>query len=339
MSKETEQSEVQATAMSASIPMESSTDAAIESTSKSTPEVNNTSKSAVVESVPVLAGEKSKSFSDMLPEDLRNEANLKDFKDIGGLAKSYLSAQRMLGGAVKIPTPESAAEDKADFFNKIKDIDGVLVSPKTEEERQAFLTKLGRPEEASKYDFASLEREVNPATVPNVKEMLDEFKPAAFELGLTNDQATDLIKMKLKSEFAMQEQKAREAEATKEATISELKTLWGDNFKGKYQSAVSMANLMREQHPEAATALLTGPAGNNIALIQLLADMHKITQEKSHEGSQTSSVIPSAKKAIDIIEQLRGDSDFMKRLSDPRMPGHKEANERMASLYLAKQNG
>ena len=45
------------------------------------------------------------SFLDTLPEDLRGEPSLRNFTDVGALAKSYTHAQRMIGGD-KIGKPQ-----------------------------------------------------------------------------------------------------------------------------------------------------------------------------------------------------------------------------------------
>jgi hypothetical protein len=48
------------------------------------------------------------SFLDSLPEDLRGEPSLRNFNDVGALAKSYTHAQRMIGGD-KIGKPSQSA--------------------------------------------------------------------------------------------------------------------------------------------------------------------------------------------------------------------------------------
>ena len=61
---------------------------------------------------------KTISFLDTLNEDLRNEPALKDFKDVNGLAKSYISANKMIGRS-DIPTEKSSEEDWNKFYKKL----------------------------------------------------------------------------------------------------------------------------------------------------------------------------------------------------------------------------
>ena len=60
------------------------------------------------------------SFRDSLPEDLRNNPSLKNFNDVGGLAKSYVHAQRMIGAdKIALPNQNSTDEDWANVYNKL----------------------------------------------------------------------------------------------------------------------------------------------------------------------------------------------------------------------------
>jgi hypothetical protein len=71
----------------------------------------------------------SVSFIDSLPEDLRSEPSLADFKDLSGLAKSYVSAQKMLGSSVRIPTEEASPEAREEFYSKLQSVPGVVRIP------------------------------------------------------------------------------------------------------------------------------------------------------------------------------------------------------------------
>ncbi|MGE0736045.1 MAG: hypothetical protein AB7G15_17130 [Alphaproteobacteria bacterium] len=65
-----------------------------------------------------------------IPRELQMEPSLARIKDVGGLAKSYVEAQRMIG-AEKIPLPRDG--DAASY--------------------EAFYRRLGRPESPDKYVF------------------------------------------------------------------------------------------------------------------------------------------------------------------------------------------
>jgi hypothetical protein len=54
-----------------------------------------------------------------LPEDLRGEKALADFKDVGSLAKSYVETKRLVGDAVRIPKADAKPEELAAFHRKL----------------------------------------------------------------------------------------------------------------------------------------------------------------------------------------------------------------------------
>ncbi len=79
-----------------------------------------------------------------LPDDLKNEPSLKLINDVSGLAKSYVSAQKLVG-ADKIPVPSKHA---------------------TEEDWKNVYHKLGLPQDVKDYDVKvkegiSIDKEFN----------------------------------------------------------------------------------------------------------------------------------------------------------------------------------
>jgi hypothetical protein len=106
--------------------------------------------------------EVEKDFLKSLAEDIRGDSSLKDFKDINGLAKSYVNLSKMIGGRIALPTGQSTAE-----------------------ELNGFYSKLGRPESFDKYSF-------NPE---DKSEITNKFREVAFKSGLSDKQAADIYGM------------------------------------------------------------------------------------------------------------------------------------------------
>jgi hypothetical protein len=107
-----------------------------------------------------------------LPEDIRSEATLSKFTDIGAFAKSYVNLERMLG-AEKIPRP------KGDF-------------DPTATEWQMYLDAGGRPKSAAEYKF---EEAKLPNGMPYDTNLETKFKDGAHLAGLNNKQASILRDM------------------------------------------------------------------------------------------------------------------------------------------------
>jgi hypothetical protein len=115
--------------------------------------------------IPTTEG--SPDFRELLSDEYKTHQSLQQYKDLNGLVKTHLELEKTLGNRVKLPDENS-----------------------TEEEINKFYTKLGRPEEASKYELT------DPEELPegfNINgESLTEFKNLAFKLGLTSSQANSL---------------------------------------------------------------------------------------------------------------------------------------------------
>ena len=95
---------------------------------------------AIQETANTVLGSESdnQDWKSSLSDELKNDPTLANFKDVEGLAKTVIHQQKVLGSRVPIP--------------------------KTDEEKAELYNKLGRPEDASKYEI----------NIPN--EMVDYFK-------------------------------------------------------------------------------------------------------------------------------------------------------------------
>lgn len=106
------------------------------------------------------AGGFADNWRDFLPEDIRQEKCLDSVKHIGTLAKNYVNAQKMVG-ANKVAIPGENA---------------------SQEELDAFYTKLGRPESADKYSTSSIEL---PQGVTLDEKTISDFREFAFKNGIS----------------------------------------------------------------------------------------------------------------------------------------------------------
>jgi len=128
-----------------------------------------------------------------LPDELKNDATLQNFKDVESLAKTVVHQQKVLGSRIPIP--------------------------KTDEERSELYTKLGRPESGEAYDF----------TIPDThkshfnEDQVKEFRNVAHQIGLNNEQTKALIDFQVKSVDHELQRQSTNLSATKQATEDTLK--------------------------------------------------------------------------------------------------------------------
>jgi hypothetical protein len=83
----------------------------------------------VADGQPAINAAPATNWKASLPEDLRKEKSLEAIQDVSSLAKSYVDAEKIVGGSIRIP--KEGADQK---------------------EWDAFYSKLGRPESPEKYE-------------------------------------------------------------------------------------------------------------------------------------------------------------------------------------------
>ena len=160
------------------------------------------------------AAEGDKTWHAALPEDLRSDPSLADFKDETemimmptNVAKSFIHTKKMVGAdTIKIP--------------------------KTDEEWEAAYTRLGRPESAELYLLQQAE-DVNPALQDSLKKDAEWFRATAHKLGLNDKQTTDLFRefSKQMSDKYNEIQKLSETDGMN--TEIQMRTEYGTAYEGK----------------------------------------------------------------------------------------------------------
>ena len=111
-----------------------------------------------VESGQATSEDQAFDFRQHIDEGYRNDPSLSTYKDINGMAKSLINAQKMVG-ADKVAIPGSWA---------------------TEDDWSQVYNKLGRPETADKYDLSFDQ---------DTEENGQWFKETAHKIGLSQNQA------------------------------------------------------------------------------------------------------------------------------------------------------
>lgn len=267
-----------------------------------------------------------------LPEDIRSEASLQDFKDPGALAKSYVHAQRMLGNSIRIPGEDASEEAKQDFYNKLQQIPGILKYD--EDNPEAVLARLGKPEKAEQYTMPideDLQTEINryyPEGInPISEEAMNVYKEWALSAGLTQSQAKALLNHKIQDELAELEYKTNQSNEAR----SILEKTWGNEYDNRLHSAKAVLNHYQAQYPD-AVAELTASAGNNPVLAMVLAEYGKLTSESGVvEGITKSSFGITPEEARAQIQEIR--SNNAHPFNDKTDSGHQAAVEKMHKLY------
>ena len=159
-----------------------------------------------VESGQATSEDQAFDFRQHIDEGYRNDPSLSTYKDINGMAKSLINAQKMVG-ADKVAIPGSWA---------------------TEDDWSQVYSKLGRPETSDKYDLSFDQ---------DTEENGQWFKETAHKIGLSQNQASQLLAAY--GERANVETGAGEVdlESHRVTLEQDLRKDWGDKFDNNMAQA------------------------------------------------------------------------------------------------------
>lgn len=217
------------------------------------------------------------SFLDSLGEDVRSNAALADFKDASGLAKSYVALKAYQGQSIRIPTGDAGAETKQEFYDKLANVEGVMLKPDMANTEQAtqFYKSLGRPDEESGYEYAPAEDGYN-----GQEESVALFRKLAHANGITKAQFNNIMS----TVVAQEAQQVAASKANTAAEVNGLKTKWGDAYDQNMLQAtqVAAATGAPEKVIEAMKAGQTGQDFN--------VWMHSLASKFNGEGQNLMNI-------------------------------------------------
>lgn len=234
-----------------------------------------------------------------LPESLRNEPSLQTFTSVDNLAKSYVNAVKKIGG----------------------NPDHLVQLPQEGESRDNFYNQIGRPETPDGYNFG---------TEPG-DNRLDFFKDAVHKIGLTQDQATNMLQLYAAVENEQSKASDRaNADFAVESQI-ELKREWGVD----YDSKIDMAQRAFAQFatPEFSKIMDETGIGNHPELLKAFSKVGEAMGDDKLVVGSGRAVGMSPQQAKEEIESLYRDKEFSKAYLDRTDPGHKDASSKMGGLF------
>ena len=216
---------------------------------------------------------------DEVPEDDREEKSISKYQSVADLAKGHVHLSRLMGHSVKIPGEESTDEERNDFF-----------------------TKMGRPETADKYEYA---RPDMPEGMSYDADAETAFKQMAHDQGITQNQLGSILDFYNKYALDSQiDQKLHMDEAYFKGEAA-LQKEWG--MKG-YDRNVSIAQRAMKEFggPELEKLLTSDPRGSHPALVKAFYRMGLKSQEARPLDAQHDSSfldIESAQKEIEAFNK------------------------------------
>ena len=237
-------------------------------------------------------------WRDTLPEELRNDPTLQNYKDVESLAKTVVHQQKMIGSRIPLPKND---EEKAELYNK-----------------------LGRPTDPTKYDLSipdSHKQHFNETAV-------GEFKNVAHKIGLNNDQVNALLQYQVNQIDNTGQLQEAQMNVQREEAEQTLKQEWGYDYDKNLRSAMRAIDVYGD---EGLKEVLNGPAGNDPAMIKFFARLGQEVTEEMAKNTQNNTVAASALDAKQEIEQIMADPK--NPYFDASHRDHKSMVERMRQLH------
>lgn len=235
-----------------------------------------------------------------LPEDLRDSPALKDYKDVGGLAKSHVELQRKLG-----ERPGMADLDP----------------PTDPDARSKVYARLGRPESPDGY---------------KIPEEGAEFRRAAHKNNLTAEQAEGLFRELSDANKAAKDTndaKFKESLAEAERKVAEAyKTKWGDSYDG---NIATFRKGWESLPQDLRTALEELGFQHDPGFIEHFFKVGQAMAEDPIFGGPGTSPVGEKEEFKTVKEKrlaLIEDPEYKKIIQNPMHPRYKEKKEEYEKL-------
>ena len=204
------------------------------------------------------------SWKESISEQYRNDPNIEKFTEIDALAKSYINATKMIGqDKVVIPTNNSTEE----AWNEVYD-------------------KLGRPENADKYQL-----DAKSETVNLDETAIKQFAEQSHKLGLNNKQAQGILEFYKTNMEGTAQQAKIDTETAQAQAEQELRQEWGRDFESKVKQASALAKANMGADFLETTILKDGSVlGSNPTIIRGFAKIASMMQEDKIVATESENV-------------------------------------------------
>jgi len=235
-----------------------------------------------------------------VPEDLREEKSLVPIKDVAGLAKGYVEAQKMIGGSVRIPGEDA-----------------------TPEEWGKFHSKMGRPDDVAGYGITK--PETLPAGVTWDEGMVKWFGDAAFKHGASKELATGLMNDWNEYQFSQ----AHAAQQAMKVELDGLRESWGNKFDGNVEIGLrGIERLLPPEKVDQFKALLNETGiGNRAIMLEYAYQVGNVLKEDGYILGDGHGGAVGAEGAKAKIEAIKSDKEH------PYWKGDKSAIDEVSRLY------
>ena len=250
-----------------------------------------------------------------LPEQLRGDPSLVKFTNIEDLAKSYVSAQQLIG-TKRLEQPQSTWDETK--WGK-------------------FYDEIGRPKDPKAYGLPDGVKPREGITLDEAK--LDNARALFHKLGLSEKQGKEVLGYYINSVNGVAEEQDRALATSRETAMAELKGKYGEKLNEK----IAAGRLAVEKvGGEPFKAWLDkGGVGNDPMFIDVMVKIGELMSTDSSRGAGGSggSFGSGQQAAMSEIGTLKTNKEFMDALMTQHHPGHAAALEKWTKLFSTAYPG
>jgi hypothetical protein len=247
----------------------------------------------------------SENWRQALPEDIRGESCLDSIKNISTMAKSFVSAQKMVGkNKISLPGENS-----------------------TEEEWGAFYSALGRPEKAESYSLDGVEI---PDGISLNEDSVTAFKEFCFSNGMSQKVFEQAVAWDIKRSEEAREAQIRAYNQEYDETLSKLKAQYGEDLDARISQVDKALTTFGIKDIFVERGLT-----NNYRIFEALANIGASISESKLKGGAVQATFTTPKQQLDDLY-----ADRSGPLYDPNHPKHEQAvaeAKRLISLINQQQ--
>lgn len=261
----------------------------------------------------------SGNWRDALPDEIKADASLANFQDIGQMAKSFIDMKSYQGNSIHIPGEDAGEDQREAFINKLLDkAPNVMMRPDFNniEQSKEFYRTLGMPEKADGYEF----------TPPKGKKIdedkVNQFRTLAHDVGLTKIQFDKFISAVTESDI----NESAAAEASQKESMEALNKEWGMATPERMSQALSIA-----ERTGAPDHLIESIKEGRMP-VDMVKWFHSLSVSIGDEGNNLGNLPPTNNGVMTPAEAKEKVDEIYKNRDHPFHKGDKEAMKRMIEL-------
>lgn len=228
------------------------------------------------------------SWFDSLPDGIKAEKSLEAFKGkpIAAVVESYVNAQKLVGGSLRVPGKDAKPEEIQKF-------------------RDEAYAKLGRPDKPEAYKFNK--PNVDGVTVDD--KAVQAFLPVAHKLGLNSEQVEGLLQFQADLEAGRAPNHAENYQKTMdELTKGDAEHPGWGSTTPRY-IAVAKRALETIFHPDAQKAIIESGLGNNAKFIRAMYQIGKMGMEDGIVIGEGEALKDGRQGALGELEKIMADKN------------------------------